>query len=167
MPRIYTRTGDKGRTSLYDGTIVDKSSIILEVLGELDLLISQIGYYAQSDTYIKIQSNLMILSTIIATPKPKTEKQKKQCEFVPNVYEIEQLIDIQQQILGPLNSFYLTSHYLHIVRCQVRKCERLVFTHFPEIYKRVWGSYLNRLSDLFYVVALILQDKKIKWNPSI
>tara|TARA_A100001011_G_scaffold394642_1_gene487565 strand:- start:33109 stop:33720 length:612 start_codon:yes stop_codon:yes gene_type:complete len=149
--KIYTKSGDKGITSLYDGNRISKTELIFDILGEFDELSSRIGVFFcfvkkatlkvdNTENYMsilleninylrKIQINIQDINSIIAT----VEKNK----FVPTftqekVNEIEQLIDNIEKINDKLTVFILPGENMcdahgHLCRTQVRKVERFLW----------------------------------------
>ena len=160
--KIYTKRGDQGETDLYDGSRVSKTSKIIGLIGEVDELISNLGIiYFKISEQEQIQSTLMCLNTWLATPKPKSTKQKKQISYKPDLYNLESKIDLLSKDIN-IKYFILPAHPFHILRCKVRRVERKFWKLKlrKEKYKPnflEWGKYLNRLSDYFYVLALTLQ----------
>jgi cob(I)alamin adenosyltransferase len=132
--RIYTKTGDKGETSLYDCSRVSKSCDLIDLIGDIDELNSFIGII-ESDKILKdIQIWLFDLGTIIANPKKK---------FVFDVnleYTkiLEREIDEVTDLLPKLTNFILPSNNIHLSRAIARRCERKMvevkknYTHIDE-----------------------------------
>jgi cob(I)alamin adenosyltransferase len=180
--KIYTKTGDKGTTSLIGGKRVFKNHIRLEAYGTADELISHLAYLRDNigqeykDYLLTLLNELMIVSSILATDD------KEFFEKLPKLYsgsivKLENEIDSMEQRLEPLNSFIIPGghplvSYCHIARTVCRRCERIVFalneqSDVPEIVL----IYLNRLSDYLFVLARVLAfDLKIKdiiWKPEL
>ncbi|MBN2347396.1 MAG: cob(I)yrinic acid a,c-diamide adenosyltransferase [Bacteroidales bacterium] len=179
--KIYTRGGDKGKTSLIGGKRVPKNHKRIEAYGTLDELISYVGLLRDQDIgnktkdfLITIQHELMICASLLATDK------KENMNALPKIpetaiEELENEIDRMEETLPTLNSFILPgghtlSSYCQITRCICRRAERQVIGlskkyRVPEIIVR----YLNRLSDYFFVLARkINHDYKgveIIWKP--
>lgn len=180
--KIYTRTGDKGQTSLIGGTRVPKYDERIEAYGTVDELNSFIGLirdHEQCDhdshtTLIRIQQNLFSLESHLATDhkvkiaKPIPELKEDEVLFV------EQEIDRMTAHLEPLSHFILPGghtlvSYAHVARTVCRRAERLclkIASDYP--VSSVDLSYLNRLSDYFFVLARyfssLTHSKEIKWN---
>jgi cob(I)alamin adenosyltransferase len=156
--RIYTKTGDKGETSLYDGSRVLKSCDLIDLIGDIDELNSFIGII-ESDKILKdIQIWLFDLGTIIANPKKK---------FVFDVnleYTkiLEREIDDVTDLLPKLTNFILPSNNIHLSRAIARRCERKMvevkkyYTHIDENCL----IFLNRLSDYLFIIARYESYKK-------
>ena len=179
MP-IYTRTGDKGKTSLFDGTRVLKSHMRVETYGTIDELNSMIGLALAeikdsrlkikdiSEELEKIQHDLLDIGSALATPHPMPviglEKRPK---------EFEKLIDDLTQQMPELKEFILpgggkAGSVLHVCRTITRRAERqLVALMQQEEVDGAIVTYLNRLSDLFFTMARYInyveKKKEIKW----
>lgn len=186
--KIYTKTGDKGSTSLFGGTRVPKHHLRIESYGTVDELNSYIGLIRDQNidsfvrkTLSKIQSDLFTLGAMLATP-PEKETLKSGKERL-NIYKItddsiqflEDEIDLMNKTLPQMTHFILpgghqTVSFCHIARCVCRRAERLsVALNEDEPINSNVLMYLNRLSDYLFVLARKLtQDLKaeeIKWIP--
>lgn len=165
--KIYTKTGDKGNTSLLDGTRVPKSSIYPDTLGSMDELTSRIGILCASlkcteDPYLipflrDIQSNLQRINSYIAT-NDKTLGFLANLEGIDSVIEDE--IDRLQVNLPTLTKFILpgvtiSDAHAHSCRTQARTAERRLRKYQEEVggMPDVTLKYINRLSDYFFVLA--------------
>ncbi|MDY7393640.1 cob(I)yrinic acid a,c-diamide adenosyltransferase [Aureibaculum sp. 2210JD6-5] len=187
--KIYTKTGDKGQTSLYGGTRVPKYHLRIEAYGTVDELNSHIGLLkdqkisdSTAKTLLKVQNELFTVGAMLATPPEKeTLKSGKERLNIPkiSVSEIEYLeqeIDIMQKSLPQMTHFVLpgghqTVSFCHIARCVCRRAERLtVHLNDNESINILIITYLNRLSDYLFVLARKLtydnQVKEIPWLPS-
>lgn len=181
--KIYTKTGDKGQTSLFGGQRVSKNSDRIEAYGTVDELNSFLGLAItevhNSDIkkiLIKIQHQLFILGSELATPKSdKTSKLKIQ-RVTPKFYkDIEKTIDHFDSQLESLKNFILpggsnSTCLLHICRTIARRAERRVVALNDRV--KVADNiiiFLNRLSDLFFVLARYENkcsgNSDIKWTP--
>ena len=164
--KIYTGFGDKGKTRLYGGEVVNKDHPRVEVYGTLDELNSWLGLIATSESekevkffLIEIQNNIFNISSIIATPDVK-EREKLKIKLDKLDYKaIEEFIDKTNEKLTPLENFILPggsmlSSYYHISRTICRRAERTLIKLFEsnEVENDVL-IYLNRLSDLLFVLA--------------
>ena len=163
--KIYTKTGDTGSTSLYDGSRAPKFSIVFNVIGEIDELNSRIGllctHMTDTDTDMlrKIQRTLQDFNSHIATIDKTNKKLPDLSESL--ILELENMIDEMEKICPKLTKFILPGvttpdALAHLCRTQARKAERwIVDMHFshkvniPEIIIK----YMNRLSDFFFVFA--------------
>jgi cob(I)alamin adenosyltransferase len=186
--KIYTKTGDKGTTSLYGGTRVPKHNLRIDAYGTADELNSYIGLIRDqkidnrsSNTLIKIQNEIFTLGAMLATP-PDKEKLKSGKERL-NIYKIskedilflEKEIDHMEQSLPQMTSFILpgghqTVSFCHIARCVCRRTERLVVhLNEHESIDELILTYLNRLSDFLFVLARKLtidnQATELPWIP--
>lgn len=179
--KIYTKGGDKGKTSLLGGKRVSKSDMRIEAYGTVDELNANIGLLKDYDisdnskvSLLKIQHDLFKIGSILA------------CEVDPDQYnlsriqdsditEIETIIDQMEKELPVLKNFILPGGDLavsqcHIVRCVCRRAERyIVLLGEEEEIDDVIIRYLNRLSDFLFVLARkIGHDKginEINWMP--
>ena len=151
--KIYTKTGDKGTTSLYDCSRVSKSSILIDLLGDIDELNSFIGIIDSSFLLKDIQTWLFDLGTIIANPNKKYSFDMSQ-EFTKI---LEKEIDMMTQQLPKLTNFILPSGNIHLSRAIARRCERkLVDVITNGDYKHIDDNclvFLNRLSDYLFTLA--------------
>jgi len=186
--KIYTKTGDKGQTSLFGGTRVPKYNDRIETYGTVDELNSYIGLIRDQkiatkikENLIQIQTDLFTLGAMLATPKEKENlKSGKRRLNIPTIDQdsilfLENKIDIMNEDLKPMTNFILpgghtTVSYCHIARCVCRRAERLVVKLSTELV--IDGTiimYLNRLSDYLFVLArkLTLDNKadEIPWKP--
>ena len=169
---IYTRTGDKGLTSLYNSVRLCKSEQFFNALGTVDELNSVLGIaneYALlennslSSLILTIQCILFDIGSCLATPKTSdsTAEQLKRVEFdIINIVNIEKLIDQYDSELPKLTHFILPSGgglcstHLHLARATARRAEReTVDLVNKELVDNSVLVYLNRLSDLLFVLA--------------
>ncbi|CAG8539912.1 76_t:CDS:2 [Ambispora leptoticha] len=167
---VYTRTGDKGTSSLYNGERRPKNDSIFHALGDIDELNSSIGiahHYCKKarngleDRLISIQCKLIELSSNIATPRITSHENKlSYTTFDPtNVDTLESWIDELDAQLPPLKHFILPSGgesaiFLHQCRSICRRAERAtVGLAENEKANPAVQRYLNRLSDFFFVAA--------------
>jgi len=186
--KIYTKTGDKGKTSLFGGTRVPKHHLRIEAYGTIDELNSHIGLIRDQKidkkTYkalLKIQNELFTIGSMLATP-PEKEKLKSGQDrltiFKISLNEIlflEKEIDAIQKLVPEMTNFILpgghqTVSFCHIARCVCRRAERLtVQLHEEEPLDEHVLVYLNRLSDYLFVLARKLtidnQATEIAWIP--
>lgn len=187
--KIYTKTGDKGQTSLYGGTRVPKYNLRIEAYGTVDELNSHIGLLKDQKidkhtvkTLLKIQNELFTLGAMLATPPEKeTLKNGKERLNIPkmtesNIVFLESEIDSMQQTLPQMTHFVLpgghqTVSFCHIARCVCRRAERLtVHLNDTEPLNALIITYLNRMSDYLFVLARKLtydyNVEEIPWQPS-
>lgn len=185
LTRIYTRGGDTGKTSLGDGTRVHKHALRVEAYGTVDEANSVIGLarlHAGGDidtALARIQNDLFDVGADLCRPEP--EDGAPPPEYPPlrvvqaQVDRLEAEIDAANQHLAPLKSFVLPggtplAAHLHLARTVVRRAERGV-TALIESGERVNPAaliYLNRLSDLMFVLARLANENgetDVLWVP--
>ncbi len=176
--KIYTKTGDKGLTSLFGGKRVPKHHIRIEAYGTVDELNSYIGLIrdqkVDENTFkvlIEIQDRLFTLGSMLAT-EPGNEKVKVPQLFEEDITLLENEIDKMNETLPEMRSFVLpgghqTVSYCHIARCVCRRAERLA-VHLTEVepVQEIVVKYLNRLSDYLFVLSRKLtQDNNANEIP--
>ena len=179
--KIYTRTGDKGKTSLIGGTKVPKSHIRIESYGTVDELNSFIGLLndqlaglplrplpdshngnpiAARDLLKEIQDRLFTIGASLACDPDKESRMK-----IPDLKEVdigllERMIDSMNEELPPMTSFVLPGGHIaistaHVTRCVCRRAERIcVGMQENDLFvEPLVIKYLNRLSDYLFVLA--------------
>lgn len=163
--KIYTKTGDKGLTSLFGGMRISKSAIRLHAYGTIDELNASLGIVLASDQLPEqthsqlsiIQSSLFTVGADLATPiesNASTGRVSKE-----QVEELEKWIDAMEETLPPLTTFILPSgspegSQLHLARTICRRAERwMVELGTSEKLSEFVLPYINRLSDYLFVVA--------------
>ena len=168
--QIYTKTGDKGQTSLYDGTRIDKDSIRVESYGTIDELNSYIGlcmHYINEDekkVLFNIQRDLFYIGSEL--PTKNTEKLNKVVTD-NDIKNLENIIDKYMGEAKGLDSFIipgtsLASANLHIARTICRRAERIIISLSKiEKVNPMLIKYINRLSDTLYAIARYSEDKLI------
>lgn len=168
--KIYTKTGDKGQTSLYDGTRIDKNNIRVESYGTIDELNSYIGlcmHYINEDdkkVLFNIQRDLFYIGAELATKN--TEKLNKVVTD-NDIKNLENIIDKYMGEAKGLDSFIipgtsLASANLHIARTICRRAERNIISLSKiEKVNPMLIKYINRLSDVLYAIARYSEDKLI------
>ncbi|MGN6164946.1 MAG: cob(I)yrinic acid a,c-diamide adenosyltransferase [Flavisolibacter sp.] len=183
--KIYTKTGDKGNTSLIGGTKVPKNDIRIETYGTVDELNSWIGLINDqlNDTEFKtelkeIQDRLFTIGSSLATDAEKEPKMKLPDLHEEDIKLLEKRIDEMTAQLPPMKSFILpgghvTVSSIHIVRCVCRRAERLAVNmqqHELFIDEKVI-QYLNRLSDYLFTLARYAAQKlgvaEVPWKARI
>ncbi|MBI5857616.1 MAG: cob(I)yrinic acid a,c-diamide adenosyltransferase [Sphingobacteriales bacterium] len=183
--KIYTKTGDKGTTSLIGGTKVSKAHIRIETYGTVDELNSWIGFvndqvkHKRSGKILKeIQDRLFTIGSSLACDPDKDTKMKIPDLQDTDVELLEKEIDRMNEKLPAMKSFILpgghpTVSSLHIARCVCRRCERLC-AHMQDekmFIDRLVIKYLNRLSDYLFVLSRFighrLKAKEIPWKARI
>jgi cob(I)alamin adenosyltransferase len=178
--KIYTKTGDKGETSLFGGKRISKSALRIEAYGSVDELNSVVGICRASnpahqiDTILEeIQNDLFTLGADLATPFDANAKQIKRITGEDST-RLEKHIDAIEPSLEPLKTFILpggsrSAAMLHFARTVCRRAERLV-VHLSE--EENIGEqpviYVNRLSDLLFMMArwanALSHTPEVKWK---
>jgi cob(I)alamin adenosyltransferase len=169
MPRltkIYTKKGDEGMTSLGGRQRVPKESARICAYGTVDELNSNIGVAVASgldqklnDALLVIQNELFHLGSDLCFIEEDKEKYQLPQIEEKHVVRLEALIDELTAVVGPLENFILPggsmgSAYLHVARTVCRRAEREVATLArEEAIGSFVAAYLNRLSDLLFVMA--------------
>lgn len=179
--KIYTRTGDKGDTSLYGGQRVPKDALRIEAYGILDELNSVLGIVRSDNTHpeideilSQIQNQLFELGADLATPRSVTRKHVKRFE-PKDAGPLEKWIDRLGGYLKPLRNFILpggspVAARIHFARTVCRRAERAVvrLSRNEDIGDGI-TVYLNRLSDLLFVLARYANSTanvtETKWKP--
>ncbi len=180
--KIYTKTGDKGTTSLFGGTLIEKDTKRIEAYGSVDELNSQLGVVRSLDppddidTILGgIQNDLFVLGSDLATPAANQRKKMLLLE-ARHVENLERTIDRLDASLEPLTKFILpggsrVGAELHRARTVCRRTERVVVSL---LRKGDIGTtpfvYLNRLSDLLFVMARYANKRagvrEVEWNAN-
>ena len=186
--KIYTKTGDKGTTSLFGGTRVPKHHIRIESYGTVDELNSHIGLVKDQEIQPetreilnRIQDRLFTIGSTMATePEKATLKSGKPRLNIPGITEedillLENEMDKMNEVLPEMTHFVLPGghqavSFCHIARCVCRRAERMA-TALYEIspFSELVLKYLNRLSDYLFVLARKLSKDlnaiEVKWIP--
>jgi cob(I)alamin adenosyltransferase len=180
LTKIYTRTGDKGETSLGDGSRVSKSALRIKVIGEVDEANAAIGVARLSARgrlgrmLARIQNDLFDLGADLCVPETAKRAAGRLRIASSQVDWLEQEIDAMNAMLKPLSSFVLpggcpTSAYLHLARTIVRHAERSITALAKK--ERLGDpalQYINRLSDYLFVAARFANakgSKDVLWLP--
>ncbi len=183
--KIYTKTGDAGKTSLIGGTKVLKSHLRIEAYGTVDELNAQIGLcndllaFPEINALLKeIQDRLFTIGSSLATDPEKEAKMKIPDLKAEDVALLEQEMDKMNEQLPEMRSFILpgghpTVSTLHIARCVCRRAERCV-VRMQELDMEVVPlviQYLNRLSDYLFVLSryagMLLNAPELPWKPRL
>ena len=165
--KIYTKTGDRGETGLLDGSRVPKNDLRVTACGELDELSAALGVAlahlrdAKCARLLReIQADLLAIGARIADPLAKASAQKPKASISSaRARSLERAIDAQQELLPPLRAFILpggsrAGSLLHLARTVCRRAERslVALSRSSRVDARVL-TYINRLSDLLFVLA--------------
>ncbi len=181
--KIYTKTGDKGQTSLIGGTRVPKSHLRIESYGTIDELNSWIGLIRDQGIddhsitlLLEIQDRLFTIGSSLASD-PEKSKMKIPDLTDNDIAILEKEIDRMDDHLPELRSFILpggnnTISFCHLARCVCRRAERLVVQlEEQSLVDDKVKVYLNRLSDYLFVLARwMAQQKNIAetpWSPRL
>lgn len=181
--KIYTKTGDKGATSLIGGTKVPKSDLRIDAYGTVDelnswigLLGAQLGEAAYREELKEIQDRLFTIGSALATDASKEIKMRLPDLHPDDIHFLEKKIDAMTAELPEMKSFILPGGHstvasIHIARCVCRRAERLVVNmqqHELFVDEKV-VQYLNRLSDYLFTLARHagqhLGADEILWKP--
>jgi cob(I)alamin adenosyltransferase len=163
--KIYTRTGDTGDTSLFDGTRARKDDPRVEAYGDVDELNAWLGLVRASPIdpvvgaeLVQVQRDLFALGAQLADPADKLAPRVAKAVIADaHVTRLEQLIDRFEETLPPLRRFILAGGTpagaaLHVARTVCRRAERRIVSLNPPV-DPVLVRYVNRLSDLLFVLA--------------
>lgn len=166
--KIYTKTGDKGQTSLYDGTRVDKDSLRVDSYGTVDELNSSIGFAIKfvEDEVIKkslnkIQMRLFFVAGELATIEEGRYKYKVNEE---DIQALEKIIDDYIPKISGGDKFIVpgsskAAAALHVSRTICRRAERRIITlKRHEEVSDILLKFVNRLSDVLYTYARFLES---------
>ena len=191
LNKIYTRTGDDGSTGLADGSRVLKHSLRPQAYGNVDELNASLGliflcldnkkdeslFYDIKVLIRGIQNDLFDLGADLSTPISKVKQNYKPLRITENqIKKIEKKIDEYNDNLKPLNSFILpggseAASLMHVSRTIARRAERdTSLLSSEEKINMESLTYLNRLSDLLFVLCRVLNEnglKDILWIPGL
>jgi len=180
MAKIYTKTGDKGRTSLFGGQKVSKSHLRIAAFGEVDELNSYMGLLAAytinapyQDYLFSLQHTLFNLGASLATEEETKFSLPKVKE--EDIKSLETEIDRFTEELPPLKQFILPGGhrevaFCHVARCVCRRAERsVVALHEHQAVDPLVLQFLNRLSDYLFVFARLMTKnlgaEEVFWKP--
>ncbi|MBC7828179.1 MAG: cob(I)yrinic acid a,c-diamide adenosyltransferase [Chitinophagaceae bacterium] len=183
--KIYTKTGDKGKTSLIGGTKVAKSDIRIDSYGTVDELNSYVGLlgdhfqHVQTKTALKeIQDRLFTIGSSLACDPEKEPLLKIPDLKEEDIQWLEKEIDDMNAVLVPMKSFILPGGHVsistaHIVRCICRRAERKCVNMMEQglFVEPLVIKFLNRLSDYLFILARFiaheLEIEEVAWKPRI
>ena len=184
IDRIYTRGGDHGQTSLGDGSRVAKHALRVRAMGDVDEANAAIGVAIaatpgaeSSALLLRVQNDLFDLGGDLCVPQPPSAEQRPRLRLAGRQVEVlEAEIDRINTALGPLTSFVLpggsaAAAQLHLARSIIRRAERdLAELAASEPLNPELLKYLNRLSDLLFVLARQANDNgaaDVLWQPGL
>jgi len=195
--KIYTRTGDKGKTALIGGTKVPKSHIRIESYGTVDELNSHIGLLsdhlaaasgvvshpvfpltASIQTLREIQDRLFTIGASLACDPDKESKMKIPDLNEEDIKALEEDIDRMNEGLPEMKSFILPVGHIavstaHVARCVCRRAERICvqMQEDGQFIDPLVLKYINRLSDHLFTLARyaghLLQAPELPWKPRV
>jgi cob(I)alamin adenosyltransferase len=173
LNKIYTKTGDDGKTALVGGQRVSKGDVKIEAYGTVDELNAHLGFIRSEasgslteneialetrDVFLQIQNILFNIGAILASPVDQPYEGRPQVSD-EQIQFLEERMDAYQEILAPLTSFVLPgsgrlNSMAHVARTVCRRVERiLVRLAEQEAVDENVLKYLNRLSDFLFVYA--------------
>ena len=172
LTRIYTRGGDHGETSLGDGSRIAKTDPRVEAMGEVDELNSLIGWALAADgapgLLRRVQNELFDLGADLATPESPGRTRLRVTQEATE--RLEGDCDLANAELEPLRSFVLPggselAARLYVARAVCRRAERRVLA--VEDVSPLVAVYLNRLSDLLFILARTANEggSEVLWRP--
>jgi cob(I)alamin adenosyltransferase len=169
--KIYTRTGDAGETALFDNSRVSKADPRVDAYGEVDELNAWLGAVLAAgldadidDSLTRIQRDLFAVGARLADPSARiADRVTKAFITDDDVERLEQSIDRHEQELPPLTRFILAGGApagadLHLARTVCRRAERRIVALVPPADPLV-VRYMNRLSDLLFVLARVVNHR--------
>jgi len=169
--KIYTRTGDAGETSLFDGSRVSKADHRVDAYGEVDELNAWLGFARASgldrdldEIVLHVQRDLFALGAQLADPADKLAPRVTKAVIGDNdVARLEAAIDRLETDLPPLRRFILAGGTpagaaIHLARTVCRRAERRIVSLQPPV-DAVLVRYVNRLSDLLFVVGRMVNHR--------
>ena len=180
MARIYTRTGDKGETGLVGGSRVSKDSLRVDAYGSVDELNSVLGIARAflkdrelDDLLAELQKDLFVVGADLASTGEGQQRNVPRIT-AETITSMEQTIDKFEAELSPLKAFILpgggvAGSLLHNARTVARRAERRVVTlSKAEAINERMVPYMNRLSDLLFVMARVANHREnkgdIEWH---
>jgi cob(I)alamin adenosyltransferase len=184
--KIYTKTGDQGKTALIGGTKVPKSNLRIDAYGTVDELNSYIGLVSDhlpvyTDTVAllrEIQDRLFTIGASLACDPDKDTKMRIPDLHAADITLLENSIDKMNEVLPEMKSFIIPGGHVavstcHIARCVCRRAERLCvgLQEQQQFIEPLVLQYMNRLSDYLFVLARWighqLQVAEIPWKARL
>jgi len=183
--KIYTRTGDLGKTSLIGGTKVPKSHIRIDAYGTVDELNSNIGLTmdhltdpASINQLKEIQDRLFTIGSALACDPEKEPALKIPDLKDDDILLLEREIDRMNAVLPLMKSFIMPGGHIavsqaHVARCVCRRAERIcvLMQETGQFVDPLVIRYLNRLSDYLFILARytghLLKAEEIAWRPRV
>ncbi len=176
LSKIYTRTGDSGTTGLGDGSRVAKDSLRINAMGDVDELNSVIGLMLVEPISENIQATLTEVQHDLFNIGGELCMPDYAMVTTARVTALENTLDAFNETLSPLKEFILpggclAAAYCHLARTVCRRAERSMCTlHAKEAISSVSLQYINRLSDLLFVMCRILNKEAgvqdVLWNKA-
>lgn len=181
--KIYTKTGDKGQTSLIGGTRIPKFDVRIEAYGTVDELNSNIGLVRDQEIdehskiiLIEIQDRLFTIGSLLAADPEKNKMVLPQISET-DIVLLEKEIDAMNEYLPEMKHFILpgghtTISFCHVARCVCRRAERcvLALNEVNPVDELIY-KYLNRLSDYLFVlsrkITFDLKAIETPWKPRV
>jgi len=178
--KIYTKTGDKGDTSLFGGQRVPKDALRIEAYGTVDELNSVLGLVVaecddaeMNEVLVTVQKKLFDVGADLATPQMLDKRKVRRIE-PRDALQLEKVIDAVEKKLKPLSAFVIpggspSAARLHFARTVCRRAERSVvrLSRNEDIGEEII-IFLNRLSDLLFVLAryanCLADIPEVKWK---
>jgi len=182
--KIYTKTGDGGETGLFDGTRVSKSDARVATYGEVDELNAWLGFARSmlvgeeelAEMLVQIQRDLFAVGARLADPSRKIAGRVTKAAIADaDITRLERWIDMLESLLPPLRRFILAGGSqggaaLHVSRTMCRRAERAMVAlrvSAPDAFEDALLVYMNRLSDLLFVMARVANHRadspEIEW----
>lgn len=187
--KIYTKTGDKGQTSLISGRRVSKADSRIDTYGTVDELNAWIGLVrdqpvneSRRDLLKEVQDRLFTVGAELATDPSREVKKPMPAIIPPDIERLEKAMDAMDAELPELRAFVLPGghqsvSFCHVARTVCRRAERLIIALNEESSTAgapldpLLIQYLNRLSDYLFVLsrkmAHELQAEEIAWKPRV
>ena len=167
--KIYTKTGDDGTTGLQGGARISKSNLRIRSYGSVDEINASLGLILSNkidgdlrEILIKIQNDLFVAGADLSNPNLSNRKNRVTSEMVEN---LEKKIDSLENDLTPISNFILPGGHViasevHMARTITRRAETLVIAlDEKEKVNEECKKYLNRLSDLLFVIARTINKR--------